>query len=254
MAAPAQQRQSLFRRIKKLKKEDIMIPIKKNRVLVLLAGVFILLFNPTNGHSRIHGNGSSGGYTGEDGVTGEQSGVLSTGNIIERYVIEGAGYYLNAYAEILAFLNRVEVSDVSGMDYIEAQQMLDSIRAHMGNALKTYYFLIRRAEVTPYNPVVIARLMDFDYTGFMEKWNLNSVVFNRVEELLGKGDITGMYKYIYAQFTAITEILNSVNADISMGKMPPLSVLWRLNESCSQTMLFGQYVSRVFYTVLEIPI
>ena len=230
-----------------------MVPTKKNQALALLVGVFILWMIPTGGYSRIAANGSAGGYDNGDGV-GEELSVMSTGNIIEMYVIEGAGYYLNAYAEILAFLNRVEESDLKGMDYSEAQQILDRTLDHMSNALRTYYLLIRRVEVTPYNPAVIAKLTEFDYAGFMEKWNLNSVVFNRVEEFLQKGDITGMYRYISSQFAAITGILYAVNAEISLGRMPPLSVLWKLNECCSQTMLFSQYVSRIFYAVLERPI
>ena len=227
-----------------------MIPIKKNLILTILVGSLFLFMLPTGGFSRIAVNGSSGGYDEGVGSSSEGLAVQSSRNSLEMYVIEGAGYYLNAYSHILVFLNRVEESDLQGMDYYEAEQILDKALAQLGSAIKTYYYLIRRAEMTPYNSTVISKLMDFDYTGFMEKWNLNSEVFSQVEEFLKKGDITGMYRYMYDQFTTIAGILYSVRAEISMGKISELSVLWRLNEYCSQTLLFGQYVSRVFYAVL----
>ncbi len=226
-----------------------MIPIKKNLILTTLVGMLILLMIPAVVFPRILGNGSGSGYGG-DGTSSNVAGTQSQLNTIEMYVIKGAGFYLDAYSDILVLLNRVEKSDLIGMDYSEGRQISERALDNMYNAIYTYYYLIRRAEMTPYNEAVITKLMVFDYAGFMEKWGLNSVLFKKVEEYLQKGDITGMYKYIYIELTAIVQILHHIRDELSLGKLPELSILWKLNERCSKTLLFGQYMSRVFYTIL----
>ena len=227
-----------------------MIPIKKNLILTPLVGMLILLMIPAVVFPRVLANGSGSGYGGGEGTSSNVAGSQSQFDTIEMYVIKGAGFYLNAYSDILVLLNRVEESDLIGMDYHEGRQISERALDNMYNAIYTYYYLIRRAEMTPYNETVITKLMAFDYVGFMEKWGLNSVLFKKVEEFLRKGDITGMYKYIYIELTAIVQILHHIRDELSLGKLPELSILWKLNERCSQTLLFGQYTSRVFYAVL----
>lgn len=227
-----------------------MIPIKKNLILTPLVGMLILLIIPTVVFPRIWGNGAGGGYGGPDGGSSNVAGIHSQTNTIEKYVIRGAGFYLDAYSDILELLNRIEESDLKGMDYDEVRNISDRALENMYNAMETYYYLIRRAEMSPYNETVITKLMAFDYAGFMEKWGLNSVLFKKVEKYLGIGDITGTFKYIYIELTAIVKMLHNIRNELYLGKIPELSNLWRLNELCSQTLLFGQYMSRVFYTIL----
>lgn len=227
-----------------------MIPIKKNLILTTLVGMLILLMIPAVVFPRILGNGSGSGYGGGDGTNSSVAGIQSQFNTIEMYVIKGAGFYLDAYSDILVLLNRVEESDLIGMDYNEGGQISERALDNMYNAIYTYYYLIRQAEMTPYNEAVIKKLMAFDYAGFMEKWGLNSVLFKKVEEYLHQGDITGMYKYIYIELAAIVPILQQIRDELYLGKLPELSILWELNERCSKTLLFGQYMSRVFYAIL----
>lgn len=227
-----------------------MIPIKKNLILTPLVGLLILLMIPAVVFPRVLANGSGGGYDDGDGTSSNVAGIQSQFNTIETYVIKGAGFYLNAYSDILVLLNRVEESDLIGMDYNEGRQISERALGNMYNAIHTYYSLIRRAEMTPYNETVITKLMVFDYAGFQEKRGLNSALFKQVEEYLQKGDITGMYKYIYIELAAIAQVLQHIRDELTLGKLPELSVLWKLNERCTQTLLFGQYMSRVFYAIL----
>jgi hypothetical protein len=227
-----------------------MIPIKKNLILTILVGAMILFVTPASGFSRAVQNGAGGGYDDSDGTGGVLSGYQGMKNTIEKYVIKGAGYYLDAYSDILVFLNRLEMYDIKGMDYNECRKLLDRALGNMINAVKTYERLIKKAEVTPYKEAVIANLMAFDYNGFMQERGLNSVIFGKVEAHLGKGDITGLLRQMYTEFTVIAGILGSVRDELYLGKLPEMSKVWTLNERCSQALLFGQYGSRVFYAVL----
>jgi hypothetical protein len=232
-----------------LKRRRIMIPIKKTLILTVLVGAIILLLTPTSMFPRIVHNGAGGVYEEGDGTSGTNASTLSMPPTIEVYVITGAGYYLNAYSDILVFLNRVELSDLKGMDYNESRQILDRALDNMNRALKTYECIIEKAEVTPYKETLISKLMDFDYTGFMQERSLNSVIYAKVEEYLKKGDITGICRQLHAEFIIITRLLYSIRDELYFEKLPGMSIIWRLNERCSQTLLFGQYASRVFYAV-----
>jgi hypothetical protein len=113
-----------------------MIPIKKNLILTILVGTLILLIIPTGVFSRIIANIGSQAYEEGDG----QSSISEIPNVsssIEAYVIEGAGYYLTAYSDLLALLTLVENSDLRGMDYSRAQQLLNRALDNMNHAVKT---------------------------------------------------------------------------------------------------------------------
>lgn len=224
-----------------------MIPIKKNLILTILVGAMILSVAPTSVFPRLIANSSGLAYDEGDGGSSIADGIYSISSPIETYVIKGAGYYLTAYSDLLVFLALVENSDLAGMDYDKSQQVLNRVLDNMNNALQTYYILIQRAERTPYNETFISKLMDYDYVGSLENWKLNSVIFKKAEEYLQRGDVTGCYKYIYNECLMITWMLYPVNNDLYLKRMPELSHLWKINERCSDVLLFGQYLSRVFY-------
>ena len=95
---------------------------KKHRyLLTILMGTFVIIVFSGNSFPYIHLNGSGGGY-GEPPTDGKSIGV----NEIEGYVIEGAGYYLEAKSSIEAILNRVEYKDVKGIDYDELSLLVNN--------------------------------------------------------------------------------------------------------------------------------
>jgi hypothetical protein len=61
-------------------------------------------------------------------------------------------------------------------------------------AKEPYYFMIKIAEVTPYNESVIAKLKSFDYDSFMYRINAAPGIFKEVSEYLKRGGVTGNYK------------------------------------------------------------
>jgi hypothetical protein len=198
---------------------------------------------PMNLFSRICANGSGGSFGGEESISHGKPGVS---NLIEAHVIEGAGHFLNAYSNILLLLNRVEKSELEGMDFNEAALIVTRAIENMDNALTVYNQLIDIAERTPYNKNAISKLMDFDYNGFMLRRGLNPVIFRDVEFYLSNGDIKGMFKHIRSKFIIIKDVLIAIKVDIDIEKELKISELWKLNEISSITLLFGQYASMCF--------
>jgi hypothetical protein len=224
-----------------------MSTFRKKLTLITLVSVFIIISSIYT-HGRIFGNGSGGGYDGNDSGS-TNSGPEVSNFVIEMYVIEGARYFLNVNSDIMTFLNRVESAEVAGMNFVECRQILDRALQNMQYASAIYDCLIWLAEMTPYNEDVIARLTDFDYTGFMMEKGLNGNILEEVEVYLVNGDITGVYKNISARFKTILNKITYIRGEINSGKLPAISHCWELSETCSQTLLFGQYVSRVFYSI-----
>lgn len=230
----------------------------KNVFLKAMVGVLICLFLMTvSSSARLVYNGAGGGYcdpaTDPDcnGTTSTSSGsaaiiISNTSSMIECYIEEGAGYFLNAFSNILALSNRVEVSNISGIDYNELQSIVETGLTNVQNAKSTYYLLIMTAESTPYNPTVISKLKDFDYREYLIKNSLNSAVFEEVEAYLKKGDITGTFKRLYSSLSIMEGLLLSIKDKTGCRRMPDISKLWQLNETASNNLIFGGYVARVF--------
>ncbi len=218
-----------------------MLKIKKNLIIKLFFVCLFLFFVHSNCFSYFLFNGSGEGYPGDE---------ENSGSTIETYVTTGAGYYLRAQRAIQEFLALFEIQDMNGIDFNEWRKVIDSALNHMNGAAQTYDLLIAKAGSTPYNEVFITRLIGFDYTGFAEEKGLNTVIFKECEEYLKRGDITGMYRYTRAKFTVIIDMLHSIKVDLSANKMPDLSLPWKLNETCAELSLFGNYASRVFFAVM----
>jgi len=195
-----------------------------------------------SGFARIDHNGAGDGYN-------CPGCLMSKANIIEAYIVEGAGFYLSADTDIQALLEIIEMQDSRGLDFNQLARLVDSAAAHMKNAVETYRKLIEIAGGTPYNVDVQAALKNFDYNGFMLANGLNAATFGNVEKYLGNGDITGTLKKAYSDFKAISGLLNSIKTEVSTSKLPGLEIFWRLNETCAETSLFGSYVTRVFYAL-----
>jgi hypothetical protein len=220
---------------------------KKNRyLLTLLMGIAILMVCSGYLLPYVSLNGSGSGY--ESGIPNGGKGIGT--NVIESYVVESAGYYMEAKSSIETILNRIEYKDVKGMDYDELLLLVDNALVKIQAAAATFEQLIVIAEKTPYNQAVIEQLKSFDYYKFMEENSLIPVIFKESVQYLSRGDITGVYKYTYQSLKAIEALLITVKKALSLGNLPGIPVFWQLNEQCCRTSLFGSYCARVFNRVL----
>lgn len=222
------------------------------RLLKGLLIVVLLLAFSANGFAVVLLNGSGVGYC--DGNPpppdcGENTGIsieAAVTGTIEDQVVDGAAAYLLVYSEYLKFLNRVELSGQNGMDYGEAGKILDAVLGYAKKAKATYYGLVIKAESTPYNPAVLARLAEFDYDGFQGTHNLDRKIFKEAAGYLKNGDITGTYILTYSALKEIEVMLIPARVSITLKKLPDIENLWTINERLSGTLIFGQTIARVF--------
>ncbi len=163
-----------------------------------------------------------------------------------QLIIEGAGYFLASHADMKTFLNRIELSEMNGVNYLEIQGILNSGIANMENASATFKNLILLAKETPYNHAVINKLRKFNYRGFMKKNNLVGDVFIKVRGFLAKGNVTGAYIKLQASKDEMIAQLYVIKAAVDSNIFPDTNLLYRVNQAYIETMLFGQYVAQVF--------
>ena len=217
---------------------------KKKLKLKVFLGTFIVIIFSMNMFSYILLNGSGNGYTSGN----DDTGIISTLSI-ETYVIQGGGYFLEANSCIQSILNRVEMQDFNGFYFSELEQLVYRAYFNIIFARMTYEQLIQLAESTPYNRGFISQLKGFDYQSFLENNGLNAVVFNKVREYLEKGDITGSFKHTYSNLCALEDLLTVIKNGTAVNRAPELSLLWKLNETCAETSMFGSYAARVFHAI-----
>jgi hypothetical protein len=207
--------------------------------------IIIIAAAQANAFPIILCNGAGGGY----GEPSGGEGLVCDSSSIENYIKIGAGHYLEAYSSILSFFNRVELAGENNRDFYQWQLILYKAITRVNQAEADYDLLIREAEATPYNETVLLKLKNFDYARSRVTFGLKIEIFQEVESYLKAGNITGVFKRIRASLKEIHYRLETIHAELTQNKMPALVSLWDLNELCSSTLLFGQYVSRVFYAL-----
>jgi hypothetical protein len=218
------------------------------KVVIFAVSIFALF--ALNIDAAIFANESCGGFGGGKSIDPcDPGGGKSAIPTIGQLLIEGGGYFLKSHSEIMLFLNKIELSALSGPDYKELQEIINTAINNMESAIDTYYELKSLAEGTPYNQEVIVKLMSFDYLKFQEENGLNPAIFKEVEKFLSAGDIRGIYNEIFLNFGELLEHLNTVKTVIDKDTFPEISILWRLNQKYSEIALFGQYVAEVFYNI-----
>ena len=227
------------------------------RCIVLTMVIFVLAVFSVDLNAAMGGNELDKAYCG--GVSGnpcppylpktKSSDTFPNGSTIRELIIQGGGSLYRSGSHINAFFNAVELSELSSPDYKQLQGTLNEAIFTMENARATYLQLKHLAGVTPYNPEVITRLVNFDYNTFQKENGLIAPIFKNVRELLAVGDVTGIFNEFEVYCGQILDILYTLKKDIDAGIFPNLSTVWRVNQKYSEFKLFGQYATQVFYGI-----
>jgi hypothetical protein len=117
------------------------------------------------------------------------------------------------------------------------------------NAEKSYFALLRIAEIYSCNELAVAKSKEVDYNGFISNKNLNEVIFREVELEIQNGDITGIFRRNYFKFIDMVNRLYLIDAGISQNSLPGITVFRELNETAAFLSTFGSYSARVFHAI-----
>jgi hypothetical protein len=220
---------------------------RKQTITMIFLGIVILTITTAVSYAYVMGNFGEIAYV--PPVDPEEPELKS--KPLSDFIINGAGSFLKSYANVLVFLNRVEIADIDGVDYKEMGTILNNAVGNMEMAKEAYTGLNQLMDNTPYNPAMIDYLLAFDYNGFQEVYGLNASIFERVGSYLGKGDVRGVFGHLLTNTADILEQLYKLKESVDTENLPAIEDLWRINQVFSQTVLLGQYGSSIFKNVLD---
>jgi hypothetical protein len=170
---------------------------------------------------------------------------------VEFYVVKSAGYFLKSCSDFLLFLNKAEMAEIEGPDFDGLNLSLNNAIANMELARDTYVQLKLQADLTPYDPSVLDKLVKFNYATFQKENRLIKPVFDEVEYYLRSGAVRELFGELHCQIDEILTAAYSIKTKLEVSEFPEVSSLWDLQQKCCKSMLFGQYASRVFYKLEE---
>lgn len=172
--------------------------------------------------------------------------VLSTETkSIGQLIAEGAGHYFTSMAEYMQLLNKIEMSEINGLNCQEAKTTLIIAIDEMKKSEVTYFELWNNSLGLEYNAEIVLRLRNFNYALFQSEKGLNAEIFRKVEKYLSIGDVKGVYKQFYTDTNHISSMLQNLKpmADACLFNT---EYLWKINQRFLDTLLFGQYIAQVF--------
>jgi len=217
--------------------------MKINRIILIVLIGALLFSVPI--HARLFCNHSDSAFNGGDG-TSSTEGANLTCFTIEELIIKGAEYFFKAHADINRLSENVEISDIYGADYYTLWWAVNSALDNMNMVRYYYQELQSKANNTPYNQVVINKLLNFDYDAFQEQNSLLKDVFSEVKGYLKNGDVRGVYSRTSAYFETLKNTLEAIQGELYAGQVPANAQMWNLNQVCTKAHMFGQYIARVF--------
>ncbi len=222
-----------------------MTKTTKNLIIKMFLGFAICILLTTTVYSFVDINGSGDGYT-----EGQLRTSTSADDSIKNLIVDAAAYFLQANSDIMKFSSLYELSaTVLDLDFDESREIVNSALYNIRQALDKYSRLVTIAENTPYYQPVIVKLETFNYSGYMRENGLNSEIFSEVESYLSVGNINGVYKNVYQRVKRIEITLEAVESALNNDSLPELDDVWTLNDNCSSKLLYGIYVSEVFFAL-----
>lgn len=178
-------------------------------------------------------------------------GVNSSSQSIKNLIMLSAGYFLKGQSDIYNLSEKAESADIRGFDSYSARSDLDRALYNVYYSLYYYRLLAYKSTATPYNQSIIDKLTAFNYDDFCLNNDLVKDIFEDVKTYLEKGDVRGVYFRIEENMVKIYSLLQNAKSAVDKGQVPDNSTLWNLNQECSKTLLFGQYVTRVFEAIRQ---
>jgi hypothetical protein len=170
----------------------------------------------------------------------EGDGVSTQALSLCQLIIEAAGHFLQSNSDYQLVLKRIELSETGLIDSID--KAIQSM-----SAVNEKYFEIWETSLSlEYDPIVIEKLSQFDFTEYQIENNLNPVIFQRVEGFLKQGHVRELFQQAYIDTNKILEKLKEIQTTLESGKKVDISNYWRLNQLYLDYALFGQYCSEVF--------
>lgn len=184
------------------------------------------------------------------GIMVNGSGIKDRAGANE-YTFKGGTYFLEAYANVIAYLKVVENEATEKLDTTEVQLYLDNALENINLARETFSQLKDEMLTASYNMKSVRMLKNMDYIAFCASISADKETFNQVSFYLKRADIPGLIGKMVFDMDAIMRTLKQLKKKTSMGIIAALPLSWELNRQFSKSMMFGQYAAQVFIKIQQ---
>ena len=174
-----------------------------------------------------------------------QSLIQSLSPSLGQLSIEAAGFFLQSNSDYQAFLKKIELSDIYGVNYEELRELITNSIENMKMAHLIYYRVWQIARSLERNPMVLEKLTQFDYGLFLDEKKFIPSIFSEVKNYLKIGNMPGAFEKIYNDTGDILELMISLKS-IKETNSIDIPLCWVVNQRLLEAALFGQYISQVF--------
>ncbi len=159
--------------------------------------------------------------------------------------IDAAGFFLQANSDYQAFLKKIELAEIYGENDEEIKELITGAIENMEMAHSKYYRVWQISKKLERNPVVLEKLIQFDYGLILEEKRLIPSIFSEVEKFLKPGNMPGAFEKIYNDTGEILKGMKTLKS-IKEANYIDIPLCWEVNQRLLESELFGQYISQVF--------
>ena len=216
---------------------------KKNPGIFFKAFVLCFVFAVccTQIYPRIWCNTTDGGFS-DDAVL--------AGFSMKTHIVEAAAHFLNAYGHTMLLLNKIELSELYGLNFTEAQLLTNTAIDEMNVAIAEFSALRELADRTPYNDNVLDMVAVYDFSQFEARKKANTSILNSLKELLLERKLREYYAQLHSKLYEIVGHLNLLKSHLDGNMYPDFEAIHNLNQVLAETMISGEYAAEIFHEVV----
>jgi len=181
-------------------------------------------------------------------VNSSQSSVQNLSPSLGQLSIDAAGYFLQSNSDFQAFLKKVELSEIYGVDYAALIDLVTNSIDNMEIANSIYFQVWQLSKSLERNPVVFRKMTGLDYRLILEEKRMIPSIFIEVENFLKPGNMSGAFEKIYNDTGEILQEMKSLRTLLESNSID-IPLCWEVNRRLLESELFGQYISQVFYEI-----
>ncbi len=202
---------------------------------------FIFAICSTQVYPRIWCNTTDGGFSDDSVLAGVS---------MRTHIVEAAAHFLNAYGHTMLLLNKIELSELYGLNFPEAQQLTNTAIEEMNYAIAEFSNLRDLAARTPYNDNVLDMVAAYDFSQFETRKKANGSILSNLKELLVERKLREYYDQQYANLYEIVGHLNLLKSHLDGNIYPDFDTIHNLNQILAETMISGEYAAEIFHEVV----
>jgi RimJ/RimL family protein N-acetyltransferase len=164
-------------------------------------------------------------------------------------IVDAISSYLQSNSDIFLLLNEVEIAEKGVFNFDQAfyltGQAIEKLKIANGKILEA----IQYNRIDPVSDETIEKMKIFDYKTFARQQGLNTEIMKAIEKYLKNGDFSGIFEKMVSNIDQLITLLENIKRLIYINQKPDITKFWKLLQIYSETNLFGNYATLVFFNI-----